>query len=63
MIAEARSEVIFSSALIAIRCKLAAWHRDKRPIVTLDNFQISNDETIVKRDTAKSSQAIFGAFN
>jgi hypothetical protein len=55
MIAEARSKMIFSSTFIAIRCKLPAWHRDERPVITFDDFQVSNDETIVKRDTAKTS--------
>jgi hypothetical protein len=56
-------QVILAPAAGAMERQFAAWHRHKRSIGTFDNFQISDDETIIKCDGAKCPQSVVRIFH
>jgi hypothetical protein len=55
VVTESGAHVIFRIAFDAVGRKLAAGHRDKWPIIAVNNFQIADNKGVVKGNTAESS--------
>jgi len=63
LVAMVRTKVVFCAALGAVRSQLATGHRHKRSARALDDFEVSNDKTIVKRDRAKGLEPFSWLFH
>ena len=46
-----------------MRSQLTTGHRNKRAVISLNNFQVADYEAIVKSNAAESAQSIFGALH
>lgn len=63
MIAVVGPQVVFVMTSIAVSGELAAGHRDKRAVRSVDDLQIPHHEATVDRDGAKCSQTILARFH
>jgi hypothetical protein len=63
VIAEGSPQVIFVTAAMTASRQFSAGHSHKRSGRTFYNFEISNNETMVDRNGAKSSKAILRIFH
>jgi len=63
LVAMLRAEVVFCGTLGAVRGQLATRHRHKGSAGSLDDFQVADDETVVKRDRAKGFEPFSRLFH
>jgi hypothetical protein len=58
VVAEAGPKVIFLTASLAVIGQLARGHREEKSVVAFDQFDVSDDEGVVKRQRAECLEAI-----
>jgi hypothetical protein len=58
IIAEAGAEVIFFAAARAVVRQLSAWHGEEEPVVAVDEFNVTNDESIIEGQGAEGLEAV-----
>lgn len=58
LVAEARTEMIFTAAGGAMCGQLTTWHSHERTVRPLDNFQVSNYKTMIKCNGTKGFEPI-----
>jgi len=58
VIAKAGAEVIFFAAARAVVGQLSAWHRKEEAVISIDEFDVTNDEGVIEGQGAEGLEAV-----
>jgi hypothetical protein len=58
VVAEAGAEVVFFAAAGAVVGQLSAWHGEEEAVISVDEFDVTNDEGVIEGQGAEGLEAV-----